>query len=520
MKMLRYLALPLLVAGLFTTGCRTAKQAITEPQKSIVILFENDVHCNVDGYSKLAGLRDAVADTAYAAVVSSGDYLQGGTAGAISKGQYIVDVMRHVGYDALTLGNHEFDFKMQPMFNLLKQLGADVVNATLIDKTTGKRVFPPYVIKQYGKKKVAFLGTTTPTTLDTESYAFVDESGSAMAYDLLTDGVYEQVQRDVDSARAEGADYVVVLSHMGEDINDRNVDSRGLLRSTRGIDALLDGHTHSVIPSTSITNADGKQVLTAQTGTKFANIGKLLIMPNGNISISLIPIEDVTNVNQEVQHAIDSVAACAKVLTERKICDSDVDLRILNDEGKQQVRMGETNAGDLVADAFRWATGADLAMTNGGGIRTELKSGQLTYGEIVGMLPYDNYLYVIEVPGSTIMEVLRANTAYLPLEDGQFPQVSGMKYTVTVADHEVKDVMVLNSATGEYEPLDPNRMYTVATVDYCVTGGGMRNVLKDAKILKSDIMIYNEALVRYVQEVLGGHITSDYAAPQGRITVK
>lgn len=511
----------LLTAAVCTllTGCKTTRNLVQPiPEKSIVVLYDNDVHCAIDGYAYLAGLRDAVADTAWTCVVSSGDYLQGGTAGAISKGQYIIDVMKHVGYDAVTLGNHEFDYKVPRMFELLNQLNTPVTCANVLDAKTGKQVFQPYVMKTVGNKKIAFVGVVTPTTMQTESYSFYDDNGD-LIYDLAPKQTYALVQQAVNDARSQGADYVIVIAHLGEDLNELNVYSHGLVKNTTGIDVVLDGHTHSAVSSTRVRNKEGKAVLVTQTGTQFTHFGKMVIMPNGNITTGLIKRADWTKANARVQAATDSVKNLMKATTERFVCHSDVDLRILNDEQKQQVRMAETNAGDIVADAFRIMTGADLAMTNGGGIRTQLKKGDLSYGDVVSMLPYDNNLCLVEVTGEKILEVLTANTSLLPIEDGQFPQVSGIKFTAVVADHSVKDVQILNKETNQYEPIDPQKTYLLSTTDYCISGGGFRNTLKEAKVVKDAVMMYSDALVEYVVKELKSHIGEEYAEPQGRITI-
>lgn len=154
-----------------------------QKQRNIVILYENDVHCAMDGYAKLAGLRDAIADTADVCLVSNGDYVQGQTVGAISKGQYVVDVMQALSYDAITLGNHEFDYGMERMYELLRQVPAPIVCCNLYDKRSGRMVFAPFVMKRVGNKKIAFVGVVTPTSMEDEAYAFRDEKDS-LIYDL------------------------------------------------------------------------------------------------------------------------------------------------------------------------------------------------------------------------------------------------------------------------------------------------------------------------------------------------
>ena len=487
------------------------------PDKSIVVLHENDVHCSIDGYTHLAGLRDAIADTAYVAVVSCGDYLQGGTAGAISRGRYVVDIMRTVGYDAITLGNHEFDYPVSYTSGLLKSIDAPIVCTNFYAFGKRKSVYKPFVIKRFGKTKVAFVGVVTPTALLTETSAFYD--GDKQIYDLRADDVYQLVQKAVDKARKKGADYVIVVSHLGEDPNATNVESHGLIAATRGIDLVLDGHTHNIIPADSVKNADGKMIPVVQTGTQYQNIGKVLIGKDGRLTNRLLPPQEFASYsNARVSAATDSVRNLMRELTQRVVCHSDVMLCIYDAQGRQQVRMAETNSGDLICDAYRTVSGADIALANGGGIRKEKLAGDLTYGDIADILPYDNNLWVVEATGETILELLRKNTSFLPVEDGSFPQVSGLRFTVHVADHSVSDVEVMNKA-GEYEPIVAEKTYTVATIDYCVTGGGFYNVLKNCKVVSRGNTLYRDVLIDYIEHHLGGRISNDYAEPQGRIKI-
>ncbi len=523
MKRKNHLAVFMALTTAFSTAmfsCRSVKNIDSPKDKSIVVLYDNDVHCGVDGYAKMAGLRNAISDTAYVAVVSSGDYLQGGTVGTISEGRYVVDIMKGVGYDAVTLGNHEFDYKTPRMFTLLSLLGAPVTCVNLRNTNTGEFPFAPYVMKTMGKKKVAFVGVTTPTTVATEEYAFFDEKGTQL-FDLCMKDVYRMAQSAVDKARAAGADYVIALTHLGEDLNDMNVDSHGLIRSTTGIDVVLDAHTHSVIPSDTVHNKQGQPVMISQTGTKFANIGKLLITADGRKTLQLLPTSEITNVDAAVKHVTDSINTLVDLQTNMKVCDSEVALTILDDKGKQEVRKGETNSGDLVADAFLALTDADFALTNGGGIRCGLSAGTLTYGDVISMLPYDNRISVVEITGKQLVKVLSACTSSLPQENGDFPQVSGLKFTVDMKNgKKVTDVVVRNKQTGAYEPVELERTYQLATIDYCIVGGGFHGLLKKNNIIKKTGVDYGDCLVRYLVQNLSGKIGKEYAAPQGRITVK
>ena len=490
----------------------------TTPQKSIVVLYENDVHCAIDGYTKLAGLRDAISDTAHVCVVSSGDFLQGATAGALSRGQYIVDIMSKVGYDAVGLGNHEFDFSTSRLLELSPMMNAPIVCANLVDCKDGHRVYQPYVIRQCGSKRVAFVGVLTPESMVAESYSFYDADGK-QTYDLQLKTLYTLVQKAVDDARREGADYVVLLSHMGEQSADMGVDSHKLVAATSGIDVVLDGHSHSTIPSDKVLNSKGQPVIVTETGTQFANIGKLLITRDGHFSTELVPTKAVDLKNTRVSATTDSIRQLLKVIEARKVAECVAPLRIYDDSGKRLVRSQETNSGDFVTDAYCYVMDAEIGLTNGGGIRNERVTTQLTYGDLINMLPFENYVWKIETTGAKILQLLQASASSAPTEDGDFPQVSGLKFTLHLSDHSISDVMVLNRKSGQYEPIDPDRTYTVATIDYCITSDGLRGVLRGSKPLKRTSTLYRDVVEEYITKGLNGKIGPEYAKPQGRITI-
>ena len=213
--------------------------------------------------------------------------------------------MGSVGYDAVTLGNHEFDFGGSRLLELLPDMKAPVLCTNFFDCVDEQQILPSYTIRTYGDKQIAFVGVLTPDTERDEAYSFYD-TDFYQIYDLRSDEVYDLVQTAVNEARDEGADYVVVLSHLGELPTQSNVNSVGLVESTNGIDVVLDGHTHSVIEALYVQNKDGKTITITQTGTKFANIGKLLIK-DGHITTELIPLADCHYSSPTVSAVLDEV---------------------------------------------------------------------------------------------------------------------------------------------------------------------------------------------------------------------
>ena len=511
------------LAVLAVTGCSSCDDDnIVDPtraEKSIVILYENDAHCAINGYTKFAGLRDAIvkADTSHVALVSSGDFLQGALPGAYSHGQYIVDIMKNVGYDAITLGNHEFDYGVPRMQEVLPKIGTTIVATNLFEYGGTTPLYQPYIIKRYGTKRIAFVGVTTPDAMDDEAYSFFDDNQQQI-YDLRTSDVYTLVQTAVDKARGEGADYVVVLSHLGEKEGYTGVNSHGLVAATNGIDAVLDGHTHSVIPCDRVANKDGKQIPVSQTGTQFANVGKLWISPAGTFTTTLVAQDDIPYSNDRITATIDSINALLDEAVSREVGTVDFELPAKDASGEWLVRNEETALGDLVADAFRNKMSADIGLVNGGGVRNSIAAGTIKYGNVISVLPNDNKVVLIEATGAKIVAMLKKCTEACPEKDGAFPQVSGLKLTIHTASHTVSDVQVLNRTTGEYEAIAADGTYTIGINDYYKSGGYYR-MLQDCRLIDAGKDTCCDVLTDYLETVLGGVVPDNYREPAGLITI-
>lgn len=518
-RMKKNLLIGLLVGcGWMLAGCETPSPKPAEA-KSIVILYEDDAHCVIEGYAKMRGLKDAIlsADTSYVAVVSSGDFINGQLLGSYSHGQYVVDVMKLAGYDAVTPGNHEFDFGVPTMHKLLDQLHTSVVSANLYAYGASAPELPPFTIKQYGNKQVAFVGVTTPETMESVPYTFFDEDGHQL-YDMRTKDVFDLVQAAVNQARKDGADYVILLAHLGEEKSETGVDTHTLIAATRGIDAVLDGHTHSVIRCRMEANIDGDSVPVSQAGAEFVNIGHLWISKEGKMDFRLIADADNPYINDQVKAAADSIYTLLNQATSRKVAHVDFDMTVKDADGVGITRHRECTMGDLVADAFRAAMKADIGLVNGGAMRGNFKAGDINYGQVYAALPHDNYLCLISATGAQIQTMLNRCCAKCPAEEGQFPQVAGLKYTIHTVSHTVTDVQVLDSATETYEPLDEARTYTIGVSDF-YKQGGFYETLHPCPTLSKTEQRCRDVFADYLENTLHGLIPDDYRNPQGRITM-
>ena len=259
------------------------------------------------------------------------------------------------------------------MKELMPMINTDVVCANFYETATGKSVFAPYTLKRYGEKTIGFVGATTPDAM-TKKYAFFNADGT-QSYDMHPNDIYQLVQEAVDEVRTKGADYVVVLSHLGEEETKYGVTSHKLIAATRGIDVLLDGHTHSVVPRCDVADADGKLVPISQTGSQLVNLGKLVISADGKISTTIVPTAEIPYESTTVSAVVDSIYQEMEKVTTRHIAYSDFELTINDAEGNRLVRRGETNLGDIVTDAFRSIMQAEIGLCNGGGLRNSIPAG-------------------------------------------------------------------------------------------------------------------------------------------------
>lgn len=498
-------------------------QRIVLPDKPLVILYDNDVHCgnDADGYAQVAGLRNAVAgsDTAYCLLVSAGDYLQGGVMGTLSKGEGLVDIINSCRYDALCLGNHEFDYKYPRLLELIGMLNTSVTCCNLTKIGVDSPEFASYVMVTLPNKesKIAFVGVITPDVITSESFAFKDEDGN-IGYSANTDKIADMVQASVDKARMEGAAYVIVLSHLGE--TSSQMSSRQLISKTNGIDAVLDGHTHSVIETEMVENRDGKKIILSQTGTKFANLGNLHISKDGVLTNGLIPIADIQNCDNNVLLVVDSVQSSISGITSQVLGTSDYTLTIYDEKGNRIVRKRETNASNFVADALRFVGESEVGITNGGSVRTDVPAGDVTYQNLIDLSPFGNDVITARVIGRDILNILNEGTegAQNDKECSLFPCVSGMKYVIEMqGDTRVfpEKIQILDPETGQYELLDLDRSYSVGSTSYFFES---LKCLSGYEIVESGKANDYEALNIYMTDGLQGHIGEEYQATQGRIT--
>ena len=526
--------------------------APAEKNGEIYILYTSDVHCGIDkgfGYVGLQQVRDTLEAEGYTTIlVDDGDSIQGDPVGTLSEGEAIIGLMNAMHYDAAIPGNHEFDYGTDRFLELTKMAEFPYISCNF--NYMGELLFDPYVIKEAAGLKIAFVGVTTPNTVgDSSPIHFQNEAGEFiygfLQEDRTGESLYTAVQSAVDQARAEGADLVYIMGHCGLEADASPWTYADIIAHTRGIDVFLDGHSHDT-EQVVMKNMDGEDVTRSACGTQLASIGYSHISAEGKVLetgiwswTNNVSVPELLGLDNPIGDQIAQAQAEFQELLSEVIASTPYTLTI-NDPVEvdssgvpiRMVRRAETNLGDLCADAFRDQGQADIGFINGGGVRQTIEKGDITYGDILSVLPFGNMLCVLEVTGQDVLDALEWGVRSVPDENGSFLQVSGVSFEVDVSiesgcitddadmfagvegERRVKNVMVGG------EPIDPEKTYTVAGHDYMLLQiADGYTMFRDAPVLQNKVKLDNQLLIDYIQDTLGGVIGAEYADPtgQGRI---
>jgi len=510
------------------------------PDNDIIILYTNDVHCAVDsniGYAGLSYYRKQMKEiTPYVALVDAGDHVQGDLFGAVSYGSYIMEVMNAVKYDVAIPGNHEFDYGMDRFNYFTETLNCGYIACNFRNIITNDLILKPYKMIEYGDVKVAYVGISTPESITKSTPTYFMDGNGNFIYDFDGDKTGEKlvatVQQTVDDAKKEGADYVIAIGHLGENGSVTKVwSSPYIIERTNGIDAFIDGHTHEFTPKLLVKNKDGKEVPITQSGTKLANIGKVVIGKDGSITTELVGPDMVESKDEKITEVIEAIknSGFNEKLGEI-IGHSEFPLTNYEDE-EWVIRKKETNLANLITDAYLEGSkkygGVDIVLTNSGSIRNNMTNEYITYGDAVNVLPFPNLSCIGEVPGQSILDALEMGARLAPENNGGFLQCAGLTYAI---DTSIKNPVVIDernifvkvdgprrvhSVYVNGEPLDPERIYRVYADNYILVENGDGFVFKDVNVLNYGFAIPNELLISYIRELK--EIPEQYRYPQARI---
>ena len=495
-----------------------------------VILHSNDVHGAITGYACIAALKtDYESRGAEVILVDAGDYSQGTTNVSTTKGADAVAMMNAAGYDVVTIGNHELDYGYEQLMDNMSKAEFKVVCADVFD-ADGTTIFDAnYTYTTKSGVKVGFFGLLTPEAQTKANPALI--KGLTFAIDDL----WAVSQKQIDALA--DADVVICLSHLGVDNETKPYTSYDLWNNTKGIDMIIDGHSHTVM-----TKGDKNEPIQS-TGTAFANIGVIVIDDASKKieSNELVAVTDTMAKDEAVAAAAEKIIDRVKAEYDVKFAVSKVELN--GAKAPNGNRDSETNNGDLITDAMVWQVLQNkdgltvnedhvVAITNGGGIRAAIKPGDVTKNDINTVLPFGNTVAVVYVTGAELLEALEASTYCTPGAIGGFPQVSGINYTIhtgkaydanaetypnsTYYGPKSINRVVINSINGK--EFKENEIYAVVTNNFCAAGGDTYYAFASASAQFDTGIPVDEAVMAYITRELKGVIGEKYAAPQGRIT--
>ena len=529
-------------AAAMAVGAPAASACWTGEKSEVTILYTNDVHTYIDKqapeltYAAIAALKQSYQNAGKKVLlVDAGDHVQGTAYGSMDQGASIIELMNAAGYDAATPGNHEFDYGMDRAKELMRDADFPYLSCNWVDLRTNLRVLPEIKVFVRGGVRIAFVGITTPETFTKSTPAyFMNKTQTKYIYDILggEDGqkLYSAVQKAVDKAKCL-ADVVIGLGHLGVDPSSSPWTSEEVIAHTTGFDAFIDGHSHTVMENKQVADASGRLVTLTQTGSYFANVGEMTIAPDGTISTRLVSTYDQEDVAVAAEQAA-WVNTVDDMLGE-KIAVADTKFYITDPAtGKRRIRSGETNLGDFVADGIYAYFNeveklhCDIAIMNGGGIRTDVAAGDWTFKTCKQVSPFGNVACLMSVTGKQIQDALEFAARFAGAEgkeNGGFLQVAGATYeihtdipnTVQTDDKNVwigsatgtprvQNVKIYDRHTGTYEPLDPAKTYALAGMNYTLRNLGDGFAMFDGAELIKDYVSEDYLVMSTYAMTFGG----------------
>ena len=515
-----------------------ARDLPTVAEDDVVILYTNDVHTYIDQdltYSMVAGYKDTLDNVL---LVDAGDHIQGTAYGSMDDGATIIELMNASGYDLATLGNHEFDYGMEGTMNAIAWADFPYVSCNFYHEENGVKgdnVLDSYEVFEVNGVKIAIIGITTPESFTKSTPAYFQDDEGNYIYGIAggSDGeeLYSAVQEAIDAA-SEEADYVIALGHLGVDPSSTPWTSEEVIANTTGLDAFIDGHSHTTMEMETVLDEEDNPVVLTQTGSYLDAMGQLTISADGTITTQLLTAEDLAEVTPNAEVLAIEEEWIAEIDAELGTVIGYTDNVLANhdSEGNRLVRKQETNTGDFVTDALYYLfdnmdMDVDAAIMNGGGIRNTAITNELSYQTCKEIHTFGNVACLITVTGQQILDALEwgakdvAPAGETAVENGGFLQVSGLRYTINTAipstvqqddkgvwtggptgEYRVTNVEILNNETGEYEPLDLTASYNLAGYNYTLRDLGDGFAMFDGAVNVLDYVMEDYmVLANYIQ---------------------
>lgn len=508
--------------SLFLCLALFAGRAMAADFSDLVILHTNDTHGydqlsaadGVNGMARVSALKeDLEAQGKVVLLLDAGDAIQDNNLVNLSQGATAIEFMNAVGYDAMCLGNHEFDYGQDVTLARMEEADFPVLACNILVEATGESFAVPSAIFQKGRHKIGVVGMTTPGAATSVTPTYVAGLKFLSGAEL-----YEAVQGEVNRLRDAGCDLIVGLGHLGSDDFDLGGRSQDVLNNVQGIDVFIDGHDHLV------KNEYVNGTLLAETGSHTENIGRV-VWEDGRFKEEMIPYAAGLREDEKVRALVDQRAE--EVSEKLRARLGTVAFRLDGDRASG-VRTEETNLGDLIADAYLWQAQnavvldglkVDGAFANGGGIRASIEAGEITLEDVVATTPYSNLLYLMTLKGRDLEELLAAATACAPEPAGAFPQLSGIKCVLDMRKAPGKGRLQVLEVGGE--PFEEERLYRIATIEFIVRGGDAYSHAAEEGVAELLCLGYvdKDAIQNFIQSGLGGVVPESYRAAQGRMKI-
>ena len=529
---------------------------LEELSDDIIIMHINDVHSGINntiGYDGFELYYDELKSIYKNIIkVDVGDHIQGGIIGSVSEGDAIIQIMNKVGFDVATLGNHEFDYGIEQLLKLEKNITSRYICANFCYRKNKTSIFDPYKIINVSGKKIGFIGVLTPITYSKTYLSTIkDENGDPLYY-FLTDNngqeLYDTIQNYINKLRTEEkVDHIIILAHVGMIKNGYKTEfnTEDLIFNLEGVDAILDGHTHAIYNTTS-KDKKGKDIQINQVGTSLQAIGTLIIKENGNINSEIISeVPEPKNkanatkikrdkerwVNTEMYNFINNLWTDYDDELNIQFGYSDFDFIIKPEEDSIPFcRYQECTLGNLITDAVKTLGNGELTIINGGSIRNNMYKGNLTRGGIINALPWFNNIVLKRVTGQCILDALEYGVSKLP-NGGGLLQISGITFD---ADVSFESSVITDSSgmfvnvTGKRrvsnvkingKDLEVDKLYNTSLLEYNANGGGGYSMFVPFNVFNESLVTDTDALCFFIQKNLKGNIPEEYRNIQGRINI-
>lgn len=554
----------------------------SDTREDIKILYTNDIHSYIANTTKdkegneVAALRlNNIAgyykklknDFKNVMLVDAGDEVQGAIYGAIDRGVDMINIMNNVGYDLACPGNHDFDYGMDAFKGFVQEANYPYISCNF-KESNGKNVLDAYKIFEIGGAKIGFVGISTPSTITTSTPTFFQNSKGEFIYTFdgqyKKEDLYNSVQETVDEIKNK-VDYVIALGHLGVGIDEQKlgITSIDVINNTTGLDAFIDGHSHTLMEKKIVKSKDDKDVVLTQTGFYLeSGFGVMDITKDGNINTTLV--NNIEDKDDNVKNLEDALIDKVNNQLGQKIATLDKNLYIMTPGNDRQriVRARETNMGNIASDSIYWYINesrkldCDIAFVNGGGLRTGIDAGDVTYLSCKSVMPFGNQICLIKTKGINIKNAIEMGVNVVdgwndewnsPAENGGFIHAAGLKYDVDCnvpchvktdssgmfvsvdGEYRVKNLMVYNKNTKEYEPLDDNKEYLLGGINYLLRNQGngltmfndselvLDYIDEDYTVFAKYFMAFDNTKINNQNSPLKGYINYlyDYENPYG-----